>query len=204
MVDLNTGLTGEELLLPIFTPFEYSEAETKQIVSEYQQYEEALLGDHKKELSKLNGMKLEIQRLISESYEDKINGRISENLWREKYRGWMEEESRLKAEIKAFDKMEPATTQIFKECIERGKSLKSQYVYGSETQKRKLVEIVASNIILGERSIGFNWRKPWNLLAKKGEIEKWSTLIPEVRTFLLQDPFLELNIIKGFSSFPDK
>ncbi len=33
---------------------------------------------------------------------------------------------------------------------------------------------LGSNIILSERSIGFNWRKPWNLLAKKGEIEKWS------------------------------
>jgi len=27
---------------------------------------------------------------------------------------------------------------------------------------------------------------------------KWSTLIPQARTFFLQDPFLELNIIKGF------
>lgn len=164
----------EELLLPIFTPFEYSEAETKQIVNEYEQYEEALLGDHRKELLKLNGMKLEIQRLISESYEDKINGRISENLWREKYRSWMEEESRLKAEIKAFDKKEPPTLQIFKECIERAKSLKSQYVFGSDLQKRKLVEILASNIILGGVSVSFRWRNPWVLLPKKGAKEKWS------------------------------
>ena len=86
----------------------------------------------------------------------------------------MEEESRLKAEIKAFDKREPATTKIFKECIEQAKSLKSQYVFGSSLQKRKLVEIVASNIILGEKSIEFNWRKPWNLLPPKGEKERWS------------------------------
>ncbi|OFZ47064.1 MAG: hypothetical protein A2381_12750 [Bdellovibrionales bacterium RIFOXYB1_FULL_37_110] len=125
----------------------------------------------------MNTAKLEIQRLISESYEDKINERISENLWREKYRVWMEEESRLKVEIKAFDKKELATTQIFKECIERGKSLKSQYVLGSETQKRKLVEILASNLILNHGSVECCWRKPWNLLPKKGQVGYWISRI---------------------------
>lgn len=61
-----------------------------------------------------------------------------------------------------------------------------------------MVEMLASNLILNHGSIEYHWRKPWILLPKKGQIEKWSTLIPEARTFFLQDPFLELNIIKGF------
>ncbi|MEI8346239.1 MAG: hypothetical protein WCG27_02145 [Pseudomonadota bacterium] len=33
--------------------------------------------------------------------------------------------------------------------------------------------------------------------------KRWSTFIPLVRTFFLQDPFLELNILKGFSASPE-
>lgn len=177
---LRRYLTQEDvtkLLEPISSAFQYTDAESEQIISEYQKYEESLIGDKVRELSKLNTMKLEVQRLISESYEDKINGRISENLWRDKYRKWMDEESRLKAQIKAFDKTEPATTQILKECIEQAKRLYSQFIYGSHMQKRKIVEMVASNIVLKEGKIDFERRKPWIWLPRRGKKEdflRWS------------------------------
>ena len=168
----------ENRLSTIFTPFEYSDSEATQMIAEYQKYEDGLMANQKRELVKLEAMKTEVQRLISKSYEDKINGVIPENIWIEKYRKWMDDESKIKAQIKAFDKMEVATTPLLKECIEQTKNLSSLYhsvdFPGAGLRKRKLVEIVASNVILNDSSIGFNWRKPWNLLPKKGEIEKWS------------------------------
>ena len=139
------------------------------MIAEYQKYEDGLMANQKRELVKLEAMKTEVQRLISKSYEDKINGVIPENIWIEKYRKWMDDESKIKAQIKAFDKMEVATTPLLKECIEQTKNLSSLYhsvdFPGAGLRKRKLVEIVASNVILNDSSIGFNWRKPWNLLT---------------------------------------
>lgn len=114
-----------------------------------------------------------VLRLIAQSYEDKISGVIPEHLWKEKYRKWMDEESRIKSEIKAFECTEPATTPRVKEWIEQAKALSSQYFSASHTSKRKFVELVGSNIFLRDGTIEFDWRKPWNLLPPKVEIGIW-------------------------------
>ncbi len=88
----------------------------------------------------------------------------------------MDEESKLTAEIKAFGSSEPATTPRVKEWIEQAKALSSQYFSADSMTRRKMVEIVGSNLFLKGRSIEFDWRKPWNLLPPKGENEKWWAL----------------------------
>ena len=162
-----------EFLGGLFTRFDYSAYEMKKIVGQYQKYEESLIGDAHKELARLKKEKVEVGRLIAQSYEDKISGVIPEHLWKEKYRKWMDEESRIKSEIKAFECTEPATTPRVKEWIEQAKALSSQYFSASHTSKRKFVELVGSNIILKDGKIDFSLRKPWNLLPPKGEIGIW-------------------------------
>ena len=154
----------------------------KKMISQYQKYEESLIGDAHKELVRLREEKAEVGRLIAQSYEDKITGVIPEILWKEKYRKWMDEESRIKSEIKAFGCTEPATTPRVKEWIEQAKALSSQYFSAPNTSKRKFVELVGSNIILKDGKIDFSLGKPWNLLPPKGEIGIWWTLAGSNRT----------------------
>jgi len=106
-------------------------------------------------------------------YEDKVAGNIPESLWKDKYRKWMDEESKLKAEIKAFGSAEPATTKRVKEWIEHAKALSSQYVNSSGPVRRKMVELVGSNIIYKDENLKFERRKPWTMLPPKDDLKLW-------------------------------
>ena len=164
----------ENKLADIFRPFEYSSKEQTQILAMYKKFEDDLIQKKQSELLKLQEQKAEVKKRISKSYEDKITGVVSENLWRGNYRKWQEEESIINAQIKSFGPEAISTYEKLEKCIELAKTLYCKWFRAFSDEKRKLVEILASNLILNHGSIEYHWRKPWILLPKKGEIEKWS------------------------------
>jgi hypothetical protein len=42
-------------------------------------------------------------------------------------------------------------------------------------KKRKMVDLVSSNLLLADGTIEYRWRKPFDMLAVKGQEEKWCT-----------------------------
>jgi hypothetical protein len=43
----------------------------------------------------------------------------------------------------------------------------------SADKKRKMVELVSSNLLLKDGTLEYHWRKPFDLLAIKGNLEDW-------------------------------
>ncbi len=43
-------------------------------------------------------------------------------------------------------------------------------------KKRKMVELVSSNLLLKDGSLEYHWRKPFDMLAVKGALENWRPL----------------------------
>jgi hypothetical protein len=67
-------------------------------------------------------------------------------------------------------------------------------------EKRQLVEIVSSNRVLKDGSIGITYRKPFDLLAASTSEEKWWTLVTLYRTFFLESPGFDLGELGRFAT----
>lgn len=63
-------------------------------------------------------------------------------------------------------------------------------------KKRKMVELVSSNLLLANGTLEYDWKKPFNMLAVKGDLEVWRAQATEYRTWLALNPHFNINLIK--------
>ena len=75
----------------------------------------------------------------------------------------------------------------------------SEIIYKKATPeiKRKLVEMVIEPANLSDGTLGYDWKKPFNMLAIKGDISKWRANCSEYRTYWLQNPLKSINDFKA-------
>ncbi len=52
---------------------------------------------------------------------------------------------------------------------------RSENIYKTATpeKKRKMVELVSSNLLLADGTLEYDWKKPFDMLAINGKIENW-------------------------------
>lgn len=55
---------------------------------------------------------------------------------------------------------------------------KSEIIFKNATpdKKRKIVELVSSNLLLKDGTLAYHWRKAFDRLAMKGEKENWCSV----------------------------
>jgi hypothetical protein len=49
-----------------------------------------------------------------------------------------------------------------------------------------MVDLVSSNLLLANGNLEYHWKKPFDMLAVKGDLESWRTFADDYRTAILQ------------------
>ena len=144
---------------------------------------EALLAHHKQaceaERKKRGAKQSRFEMLIryqDQAYEDRLNGVISPEMYREKSIGWRIETEQIKAELEAS--VEDHDERIRKgiEWIELVQDIESIWKKAKPEQKARILKIVGSNLTLRNGSIEFNYRKPFDLFAFSTGSKNWWSL----------------------------
>ncbi len=175
----------EDLFLAVFQPLNFTPevAEWMQNVLRAQHKEKSR--DHLKRLSALQARFTTLENFINRSYEDKLDGSITEDLWREKNNDWLKEREAVKVQIDLIsadkdDYIEKGVLLI--ELVQRTEMI---YKNGTPEVKRKLIDAVSSNHRLRNGSIEFNYKKPFDILAKTQKVNVVDQTGIEPATFSL-------------------
>lgn len=121
---------------------------------------------HKEQVSSLHSACEKLKSRISNLYTDKLDGLISNELWKEKNDEWMMEHARLKSIMEAHEKANMSYMNEGIRILELAKDLLQKYLRQSDMEKVKMLKIVSSNFFLDGRKLGWTYKKPFDLLAE--------------------------------------
>jgi len=114
-----------------------------------------------------------IARRREAAYEDKLDGRITEERWMEMERKWSQEEFALKCEAELIDEIhEPSVDDVAAtlELLNRAPSL---YLRQNDEQRARFLNAVAWNCIIEGEKIVPNYKSPFSLVAEGARSANW-------------------------------
>ena len=117
----------------------------------------------------------EVDRLQAASYEEKLLGRITEEMWRAVSSRWGTEAEGLRAELATI---QPAIgrAELLRLALapfELLQTAQAQYLTRDAAEKGRLVKTCCSNFLVTDGSISIQLRSPFDVLAKFGECTDW-------------------------------
>jgi hypothetical protein len=94
-------------------------------------------------------------------------------MWSRKNDSWVSEREKIEAELKNITDEKDEYMKVGVELIELMQHSEIIYKNASAEKKRRLVELVSSNLLLGDGSIEYQIKKPFNMLVLNGFFKKW-------------------------------
>ena len=163
----------EELFVEVFKPLHFTDEVVKWMQDILLQQHRESSQCHKQHLSALQGRYKMLEIYIDKAYEDKLSGNISESMWKLKNNKWQEERQGVQEEINSLADTKDDYIEKGVLLIELAQRTESIYKNGSSEVKKKLVQAVSSNHVLRNGSICFDYKKPFDLLAKSKGPDIW-------------------------------
>ncbi len=163
----------ETIFQDIFKSFSFDEV-TCQRMKQYlwQEHFEAKTTNRERHDS-LQVRQTELRTFIERAYEDKLAVTITEDLWREKTRRWESEREQILAEMSSLNDSTDEYMNRGVQLIELMQHAEIIFKNATPEKKRKMVELVSSNLLLANGTLEYHWKKPFNMLAIKGDLENW-------------------------------
>jgi len=163
----------EEIFQDIFRSFSFDEL-TYHRMTKYlwEEHFEAKKQDHANR-DRLQARQRELASFIDQSYEDKLTGRITEELWSKNNQKWHAEKQKVTAELASLEDAKDEYMQRGVTLIELMQHSEMVYKKATPEIKRRMVELVSSNLLLGDGTLQYSWRIPFNMLAIKGNLDIW-------------------------------
>ena len=115
----------------------------------------------------------QLQRRLDQIYLDKLDGKITEEFWRERHETWRKEQEEVRATIQRHER---ANTNYYEEgvgILELAQQAYSLYVGASLQNKRDIVRSLLSNCILSDTTLCPTYRKPYQLLLEALKTKEW-------------------------------
>ncbi len=121
---------------------------------------------HKEQIKTLQTTCEKLKNRISALYTDKLDGLIDSDLYKIKNEEWTMEHARLKSVIESHENANNSYMNEGIRILELAQNLYSQYLCQNDEEKVKLVKIVSSNFVLNGPKISYEYKKPFDILAK--------------------------------------
>lgn len=114
-----------------------------------------------------------IETRMKKAYQDKLEGKVSDDFWKSVYNDWERELEGIKYQLQNLDSLIDLNFDWAKEAIELSQAAYSLYVNADPVDKRKLLKSVLLNCELKGGSLYPLYRKPFSDFANGHEPAKW-------------------------------
>ncbi len=114
-----------------------------------------------------------VRRRLDQAYQDKLDGKISEDLWGRKSAEWQIEEQQILASIRSLKAAKPERLLDAARILELANKACFLYVKQPPAEKAKLLKMVLSNCAIDAVSIYPTYRKPFDLIFQRVKTEGW-------------------------------
>ena len=110
---------------------------------------------------------------MDQAYQDKLDGRISEEFWVRKSTEWQIEEQQIQSSIGALKVARLERLLDAARILELANKAYFLYVKQPPAEKAKLLKMVLSNCAIDAVSIYPTYRKPFDLIFQRVKREEW-------------------------------
>ena len=117
-----------------------------------------------------------IHRRMDQAYQDKLDGKITEEFWTRKSVEWQTEENQIRASIQALKTARPERLLDAARILELANKAYFLYVKQDHTERAKLLKIVLSNCGIDALKLYPTYRKPFDLIFQRAKTEEWCAL----------------------------
>ncbi len=111
-----------------------------------------------------------------QAYQDKLDGKISEEFWMRKSDEWQAEENQIRAAMHGLETVRPERLLDAAKILELANKAYFLYVKQNHTERAKLLKMVLSNCGIDAVSLYPTYRKPFNLIFQRVKTEEWCAL----------------------------
>lgn len=146
----------------------------------YDWVKQALLESHKEEQAfheSMTGQLRErhdlLQKKMEQAYEDKLEGKISEELWNQKSKEWQEEQNSVTEQMERCQNANRSYLDLGGKLIELAEKAPLLYSKQLPMERRKLLNILLSNCTLKGGILYPTYRKPFDILLQMPENKSW-------------------------------
>ncbi len=176
VVDRKVSYTDNEIEVifqDIFKSFSFDEVTCKRMKQYLWDEHFQAKENHSERRVQLDRRMKELDGFIQQAYEDKLKGDLQEDAWRGMDAKWKSEHVAIVDEINSLKDSKDEYMQRGVQLIELMQHAEIIFKNATPEKKRKMVELVSSNLLLKDGSLEYHWRKPFDMLAVKGNLEDW-------------------------------
>jgi len=114
-----------------------------------------------------------VRNRLDHAYQDKLDGKITDEFWERKAAEWQTEERQVLASIRKVDAPKPERLLDAMKILELANKAYFLYVKQPPQEKAKLLRMVLSNCAIDAANIYPTYRKPFDLIFQRTKKEGW-------------------------------
>jgi site-specific DNA recombinase len=114
-----------------------------------------------------------VRSRLDKAYQDKLDGKITEDFWLRKSAEWQQDEQNLMASLRDAQSVKPERFLDAARCLELANKAYFLYLKQPPAEKAKLLRMVLSNCAIDAANIYPTYRKPFDLIFSFGKNEGW-------------------------------
>jgi site-specific DNA recombinase len=114
-----------------------------------------------------------VRHRLDQAYQDKLDGKITNEFWERKTEEWQSEERQVMATIQEVEASKPERLLDAMKILELANKAYFLYVKQPPQEKAKLLRMVLSNCAIDAASIYPTYRKPFDVIFQRAKNEEW-------------------------------
>jgi site-specific DNA recombinase len=128
---------------------------------------------HDEMIAKLTSQLGKLQQKLDRAYDDKLEGKITEEFWSKKSEQWREEQSRILSKLKWHQSANKSYFDEGIKILELANKAYFLYQKAEVQEKRKLLNYILSNCQVTNGTLYPTYRKPFDLIAEGVKTQDW-------------------------------
>lgn len=128
---------------------------------------------HQDTLARLQAELTKLKTRLDQMYVDKLDGKVTEAFWLEKSRAWGAEQERILDQVRSHQVADRRYYEDGFKLLELASRAHELYSEQDAEQKNKFLGFLLSNCTLKDGTLRPAYRKPFDILARGVENEKW-------------------------------
>jgi site-specific DNA recombinase len=144
------------------------------------QLQDSLLNDktraeavRKEQVARWTNRLAQITRRMDLAYQDKLDGKISEEFWLRRSNEWQNEEREVRASLEALQTVQPNRPLDGARILELANKAYFLYLSQDHAERAKLLQMVLSNCAIDAVSLYPTYRKPFDIIFQRVKTEEW-------------------------------
>ena len=115
----------------------------------------------------------ELQSKIDKAYDDKLEGKIPEELWANKFRQWTDQKENLQIQLNAQQRANKSYYESGVKLIELSSRAYELYEKQDVKEKQRLLKFLLSNSKMQGNTVDFVLKMPFSLIVESKKSKNW-------------------------------